>query len=110
MEDRMDEVRDPALVFGPVLMRAVDTALPEDDGVHLKAAGVVPDVLVCSPLAAAVRTVEIDWLAFFTGNVVLVELSVHLVGRCENKRNLGVAQARGLEQFEGAGGVAFEYR
>ncbi len=79
----MHEVRDPTLVFGAVLMGAVDAALPEDDRVHVEAARVVPHVLIGRAFAAAVRAVKVDRLAFFTGNVVPVELSIHLISRCK---------------------------
>jgi len=108
VEDRMYEVRYPSLVFRPVLMRAVDAALAQDDRVHVKAARVVPDVLIGGSFAASVRAVEVDRLALFTGNVVLVELSVHLIRRCENKRRLGVVQAGGLQEIESAARVDVE--
>src|SRR6267378_5399772 len=110
VEDRMDEMGYPALVLGSVLVGAVDAALPQDDGIHAKAAGVVANVLVGSALAAAVRAVEVDRLAFFTGNVVSVELSIHLIRRCENKRRLRIVQPRGLQEIESAARVDVEIR
>src|SRR5882672_12032426 len=104
----MDEMRDPALVLGSVLVRAVDAALAQDDGSHSKAAGVVAHVLVGGALAAAVRAVEVDRLALFTGNVVSIELSVHLIRRCENKRRQRIVKARGLEEIESAARVDVE--
>src|SRR6266850_6508366 len=104
----MDEMGNPALVLGSVLVSAVDAALPQDDGIHAKAAGIVADVLVGGALAAAIRAVEVDGLAFFTGNVVSVELSIDLVRRCEDKRRVRIVQARGLQDVEGAARVDVE--
>ena len=107
-EDRVHEVGDPTLVLGAVLVGAVDAALPQDDGVHIEAAGVVPHVLVGRTLAAPVRAVEVQGLRFFTGAVVMVELSVHLIRRCEEKRGVVIVQPDGLEHVERAARIDVE--
>src|SRR5579859_149487 len=54
VEDGVDKVGHPSLVLRAVLVGAVNAALAQHNGVHLKAARVVPDVLVGCPFAAAI--------------------------------------------------------
>ena len=91
-------------------MRAIDAALSQHDSVHVEAARVVPDVLVRRALAAPIGAVEIDRLALFTGDVVVLELSVDLVRRCEHKRHLGIVLARCLQEVQRAPRVDVEVR
>src|ERR1700687_1682618 len=107
-EDGMHEVRDPALILGAVLVSAVDTALAEDHCVHVEAARVVPDVLVGGAFAAHVRAVEVERRRFLARTAVVVELSVHLVGRGEDERCFGVVLAGRLEEVQRAASVDLE--
>ena len=104
----MHEVGDPSLVFGAVLMGAVDAALAEHHGVHVEAARVIPNVLVGRALAASVWTVEVERLRLLAGATLVVELSVDLVGRGEDERCLRIVLTRCLEEVEGAAGVDVE--
>ena len=110
LEDGVDEVRDPSLILCAVLVSAIDAALAQNHSVHVEAAGVVPHVLVGRPLAAAVWTVEVDWLRLFTGLVARLELSIHLVRRGEHHRRLRVVLTGGFEEVQRASSVDLEVR
>ena len=106
----MHEVGHPPLVLGAVLVGAVDAALAEHDRVHAEAARVVAHVLVGRAFAAAVRAVEVDRLGLFTGTVVVVELSIHLIRRCKDERRVVVVRADRLQHVERAARVDVEVR
>jgi len=52
--------------------------------------------------------VKVDRLALFTSDVVLVELSIHLVRRCENKRRFRIVLPRRLEHVQSAARIDVE--
>ena len=55
-----EEVRDPTLIFGAVLMRPINTAHAENRRVDPIAACIVQNILIGGALRAAIRTMEAE--------------------------------------------------
>src|SRR5215217_276483 len=119
------EVRNPALIFGAHLARAVDAAHPKNAGRQTKAASVVDDILIRRPLRAAVRGVEIERPPLVhtaqtesgVGGLVspvnqvevdIGEIAVDLVGAGEDQGCTCATATQRLEQVQGAADVDLE--
>ncbi len=118
-------MRDPALVFRPHLMRAVDAAHAHDRGQQVEAARIIEHVLVGGPFRASVGRVEIERAAFIDTvsaqarvlwqiAVVLAfeldvaQIAVDLVGAGKQDRRARIVEPHRFEQRNRAADIHVE--